>query len=46
MACNLAYHPYTFLIKILHTILPTFQAPATHPYWRSPDTVNLGLKTI
>jgi len=30
----------------LHTILPAFQAPASHPYWSSPDTVNLGLKTI
>jgi len=26
--------------------LATFQAPATHPYWRLPDTVNLDLKTI
>jgi len=24
--------------------LPAFQAPTSHPYWSSPDTVNLGLK--
>jgi len=31
-------------MKFFHTILPAFQAPANHPYWRSPDKVNLSLK--